>query len=97
MSRVDLVPQPLRPMFSPEITVEMKDGSVFRADYPYERMVWDFDKLAMRLQSCLPGIAGGRAAFQTLESAVRAIHNEDLASTIFTTVSALQSSDSTHH
>jgi hypothetical protein len=60
-------------------------------------MIWDFDKLALRLQDCLPGIAGGRSAFQALESAVRAIDSEDLAATIFTTVSALQSSDSTHH
>ena len=97
MSRVELVPEPLRPMFSPAITVEMRDGSVVRADYPYERMIWDFDKLALRLQDCLPGIAGGRSAFQALESAVRAIDSEDLAATIFTTVSALQSSDSTHH
>jgi 2-methylcitrate dehydratase PrpD len=97
MPRVELVPEPLRSMFSPEISVELLNGTVVSGDYPYERMVWNFDKLAVRLRDCVHGIAGGQSAFQALESAVRTIHNEDLAAAIFSKVSALQSTDLTHH
>jgi len=97
MSRVALVPEPLRPMFSPSITVELRDGTVLRGDYPYERMVWNVDQLAVRLQDCLPGIHGGSEAFQALASAVREIEHEPLAASIFSKLTALRFNESTHH
>lgn len=97
MSRVELVPEPLRPMFSPSISIEMQDGTVFQGDYPYERMVWDFDQLVVRLQDCLSGIHGGSTAFQELVSAVRAIEQEPFAANIFSKLSALRFNASTHH
>ena len=61
MERVRLVPEKLRPMFSPAITIELNNGQVHQASYPYERMAWTFEELSLRLKACrsnLPGDPG---------------------------------------
>ena len=90
MPRVELVQEPLRPMFSPSITVTMRDGTVHRGDHPYERMVWTFDQLVPRLQDCLPGFPGGEPAFRQLESFVREFGSLDRVDHVFTDLSALR-------
>ncbi|MFN8556351.1 MAG: MmgE/PrpD family protein [Dehalococcoidia bacterium] len=77
-SKVRLVQETDRPMFSPGITVTMKDGTVHRGEYPYARMEWDLDQLVARLMDCLPGYALGTAGFTALVAAVRGA--EDLPS-----------------
>ena len=66
MTRIRLVPEDLRPMFSPAIAIEVKNGQVHQGDYPYARMVWDLRTLRSRLQACEPGIEGGAARLDAL-------------------------------
>ncbi|MGE3857127.1 MAG: MmgE/PrpD family protein [Dehalococcoidia bacterium] len=66
-TKVHLVQEKDRAMFSPAITVTMKDGTVHRGEYPYHpRLEWTFDQLAKRLEDCLPGLATGAAGLQKL-------------------------------
>jgi len=69
--KVTLVQERERAMFSPAISVTMKDGAVHSGDYPYERMEWNFDQLVERLQDCLPGYPPGRSGFDALVGTVR--------------------------
>jgi 2-methylcitrate dehydratase PrpD len=71
MRRVKLVPQQLRPMFSPAIRIVMKDGAVHEGEHPYARMVWSFEQLAERLQDAAVGYPGGHAGFDRLADVVR--------------------------
>src|SRR5262249_5225652 len=38
-----------QPMFSPEITIRLKDGTTYEGSYPYKRMEWNFDQTVERL------------------------------------------------
>lgn len=58
MPRVRLVPEKLRPMFSPAIAIELNNGQIFQADFPYERMAWTFSELSLRLQACRANMPG---------------------------------------
>jgi 2-methylcitrate dehydratase PrpD len=70
-TKVTLVQEKDRPMFSPAISVAMQDGTVHTGEYPYERMAWNFDQLVQRLQECLPGYPLGKDGFDALEQVVR--------------------------
>ena len=70
-SRVRLVQEKDRAMFSPRIVVKMKDGTTYAGEYPYERMAWNFDQLVGRLQDCLPGYALGKSGFDALVETMR--------------------------
>jgi MmgE/PrpD N-terminal domain len=70
---VTLVQEKDRAMFSPGITVTMKDGSTFSGEYPYERMEWNLAQLVERLQECLPGFALGKAGFDALVDVVASV------------------------
>ena len=61
------------PMFSPSVTLKLKDGRAFFGHYPYARMEWTFDQLVEHLQECLPGYPGGKAAMDRLVSTVRGL------------------------
>jgi hypothetical protein len=65
-AHVTLVQEKDRPMFSPGAVVKMKDGTVHKGEYPYQRLEWTFDQLVPRLQECLPGIPGGKPALDRL-------------------------------
>lgn len=82
MARVRLVPQDERAMFSPAVTLRMKDGTVHEGSYPYERMVWSFDQLAGRLSACVAGFPTGQAGLDGIARIAR--HADEL-----TTVQAL--------
>ena len=61
-AKVHLVQEKNRAMFSPAITVTMKDGTKHTGEYPYHpRLEWTYDQLAKRLEDCLPGFALGAA------------------------------------
>ena len=68
--RVTLVQEPGRAMFSPAITVTMRDGTVHQGDYPYARMEWTFSQLVERLRDCLPGFPLGEQGFDRLHTNV---------------------------
>lgn len=68
---VHLVPEKNRGMFSPGAVITLNDGRKFEGEYPYERMEWNLDQLAVQLQRCLPGYPGGKAALDGLVEAVR--------------------------
>jgi hypothetical protein len=74
--RVRLVPQKDRAMFSPEITVRMKNGATFVEDYPYARMEWTFDQLVARLGDCAPEPGVRRSRFDRLTSVIRGLEGE---------------------
>ncbi|MBC7703224.1 MAG: MmgE/PrpD family protein [Rhodoferax sp.] len=79
MARVRLVPQDARAMFSPAVSIRMKDGTVHGGSYPYERMVWTFDELAGRLSACVPGFPTGQTG---LEGIVRIARQVDELTTV---------------
>lgn len=70
-SRVKLVQERDRPMFSPGIVVTMKDGTTYAGEYPYARMEWNYDQLVERLQDCLPSYSLGKPGFDALVETVR--------------------------
>ena len=70
-SRVRLIQEKDRAMFSPRIVVKMKNGATVSGEYPYGRMAWNLDQLAGRLQDCLPGYALGRSGFDALVETMR--------------------------
>ena len=63
---VTLVPEKDRAMFSPGITLTLKDGRTISGEYPYERMEWNFAGLVDRLQECLPSYPLGKDGFDRL-------------------------------
>lgn len=73
MQRVQLVPEELRPMFSPTIEIQMRNGRRISGHYPYERMVWGFEKLALQLQACQDQVPGGANRWQKLVGQVAQI------------------------
>ena len=83
MRRVKLVPEKLRPMFSPSISITMQDGAVHEGHYPYERMVWDFDQLVNRLADCQPGYPRGKAGFDSLVAQVRNVASLSTTDALF--------------
>ena len=83
MERVKLVPQKERPMFSPAITVRMKNGKRHEGNYAYERMAWGFNQLVSRLQDCLPGFPLGKAGFDALVNVVRQVDDLPTMQAIF--------------
>ena len=73
-SKVHLVPERDRAMFSPGITVTMADGRSLHGEYPYHpRLEWTFDQLAKRLEDCLPGFALGAAGLARLIEVTRGL------------------------
>jgi 2-methylcitrate dehydratase PrpD len=66
MMRVRLVPEDLRPMFSPAVSIRLRDGRVHEGSHPYENMVWSFGQLAQRLVECAPGFPTGRSGLDAL-------------------------------
>lgn len=69
-TKVHLVQEKNRAMFSPAITVKMKDGTTYSGEYQYHpRLEWNFDQLAKRLEHCLPGLDGGAARLAGLVEA----------------------------
>ncbi len=70
---VTLVPEKDRAMFSPAITVTMKDGTTHRGEYPYERLEWTFDQLVPHLQGCVPGYSLGQQGFDALVDTMRGV------------------------
>ena len=70
-AHVTLVQEKDRALFSPGAVITMKDGTVYTGEYPYERLVWTFDQLAVRLQDCLPGYFLGKAVFDASVETIR--------------------------
>jgi len=95
MSRVELVPEPLRPMFSPAISITTTDGQIFLGDYPYERMIWDFNQLKQRLKPCLPGFPGGGPSFDALATLVHGLDDARPASRVFKEAAMLRPTQAT--
>jgi 2-methylcitrate dehydratase PrpD len=85
--RVRLVPQKDRAMFSPEITVTMKNGTSHVKDYPYQRMEWNFDQLAARLDACFPQPGLARMKFEGLVELARNLDRLDSLDAIFALLS----------
>jgi 2-methylcitrate dehydratase PrpD len=90
--RVKLVQEKQRAMFSPAITVTMKDGRSFRGEYPYARLEWDFAQLASRLQECLPGYALGKQGFDALVQLVQGLDRLPAMAAIFDATSLKENS-----
>jgi 2-methylcitrate dehydratase PrpD len=81
--RMKLVPQKDRAMFSPQITVTMKDGTKHVQDYPYARMEWNFDQLVARLQDCFPEPGLLRDKFEGMVTLTRDLDRLDSLDPIF--------------
>ena len=86
---VKLVPEKDRAMFSPGIVVRMKNGTTYSGEYPYERMVWNFDQLEARLQQCLPGYSLGKSGFDALVETTRGADRLPSVARIFEVTKAL--------
>ncbi len=71
-TKVKLNPTAGHPMFSPSITVKMKDGRTFDGHYPYERMGdWDFNRVVQELQKAVPGFPLGQAGMDAIVEVLR--------------------------
>lgn len=70
-NHVTLVRERDRAMFSPAITVKVKDGTTYSGEYPYARMAWTYDQLVERLRGCVPGYPLGQAGFDALVQTLR--------------------------
>lgn len=70
-SRVKLVQEKDRAMFSPRIVVAMKSGASHAGEYPYARMEWSYAQLVERLQDCIPGYPLGKSGLGRLVEVVR--------------------------
>ncbi len=82
-NHVDLVQEKDRGMFSPGAVITMKDGRKFKGEYPYKRMEWNFDQLAVQLQRCLPGFPRGAAGLNALVEACRGTDGLDAMQALF--------------
>jgi 2-methylcitrate dehydratase PrpD len=71
MNHVKVIGVKNRPMFSPAITVKVKNGVIYSGEYPYERMVWSFDQLVERLQDLGPRFPLGKGGFDALVETTR--------------------------
>src|SRR5205823_7104561 len=74
---VTLVPEKERAMFSPGISLTLKDGRTLSGEYPYERMEWNLAQLVDRLQECLPGYPLGKEGFDRLAETASALDRLD--------------------
>lgn len=74
-------------MFSPEISVRMKNGTTFTENYPYSRMEWTLDQLVIRLGESAPNSNVRRARFDALIAAVRGLDGEADISRLLTAAS----------
>jgi 2-methylcitrate dehydratase PrpD len=92
MARVRLVPQDERAMFSPAVSIRMKDGTVHEGSYPYERMVWTFDELAGRLSACVPGFPTGQAGLGGIVRIARHVDELTTMQAIFDEMNACAAS-----
>ena len=70
-TRVKVIGMYDKPMFSPSITVKMRDGRSYSGDYPYERMQWNFDGLVERLQDLRAKFPLGPGGLDALIEAMR--------------------------
>lgn len=64
--RVKITGDKDRPMFSPKISIKLKNGSAIFGQYPYSRLEWGFDDLVHRLNDCVIPLKQGKAGFQRL-------------------------------
>ncbi len=69
--RVRLVGVHDLPMFSPEITITMRDGTVFFDRWQYDRLAWGFDELAHRLEPAVASVEHRRTRFDALCGVLR--------------------------
>lgn len=81
--RVKLVPEKQRPMFSPGITVTMKNGQTFSDEYPYSRMEWNFAQLIERLKECFPEKGAKQRCFDQLIKVIEQLEQADSVSPLF--------------
>ena len=74
--RVKITGEKDRPMFSPKISVELKNGTELSGQFPYSRLEWEFDELVNRLKGCVTPLKQGSAGFSRLVDMV--VKLEDL-------------------
>lgn len=91
MTRVKLVPQPLRPMFSPGVSIRMRDGTIHEGSHPYDRMLWNFEQLARRLQDVADSLPGGRTGFVAIVEIARSADELPDMRAVFTAMSDTRS------
>jgi 2-methylcitrate dehydratase PrpD len=83
MDRVTLRGVYDHPLFSPNVLIRVTDGRAVAADYPYRRMVWDFDRLAVELRRCVEGIPGGQAKLDEVVATVRGLDELESVAPLF--------------
>ncbi len=76
-NRVRIIGEFGRDMFSPAITVQMKNGARYDGEYPYQRMEWNFDQLLERQQDPRANFPLGPDAFDALVDTVKALDSLD--------------------
>jgi hypothetical protein len=71
------------PMFSPSVLIRTVAGLAYQADYPYHRMEWDFEQLALQLRRCVDGIPGGQLKLDQTVATVAAMDEYDSPAALF--------------
>jgi 2-methylcitrate dehydratase PrpD len=83
MARVSLRGVYNYPMFSPHVVIRMHGGLAHAAQYPYSRMVWNFEELALQLRRCADGIPGGRPKLDAVVGTVRRLPELESVAPLF--------------
>jgi 2-methylcitrate dehydratase PrpD len=79
MRRVSLIPAVRRTLFGPRITVFTKDGKSYTREGTGREFIFDFDELARRLRSIIPGLAIPEAQYERLIDTCRRLDTVDRA------------------
>jgi len=87
-AHVTLVQEKNREMFSPGAVITMKNGAVYKGEYPYKRMVLTFDQLVVRHQECLPGYSLGKAGMDAVVETIRGVDRLPSVDRIFQVMKA---------
>jgi 2-methylcitrate dehydratase PrpD len=72
-AKVTLAQERNREVFSAGGTVTMKDGTVYKSEYPYRRLVVTFDQLVISHREVLPGYSLGKAGMDAVAETIRGV------------------------
>jgi len=83
MTKVTLVQERDREMFSAGGVITMKDSTVYKHNFPYKRMLMTFDQLVIRTQEVLPSYSLGKAGMDAMAETIRGIDRQPSVDRIF--------------
>jgi len=87
-AKVTLVQEKERELFSAGGVITMKDGTVYKGECPYKRLVLTFDQLVLRHQEVLPSYSLGKAGMDAVVETIRGVDRLTSVDRIFQVMKA---------